>query len=66
MFGLKEDGMGGIPASAGDMDELHATSAHLSLVPPEGVDAEGVAAPMLEIAHVQPGVSEHGSMIFAW
>jgi hypothetical protein len=65
-FGFEEDGMGGFPAAAGDMEESHATSSHLSVVRPVGVDAGGIDATIIEIAHVRPGVPEHHSIIFAW
>jgi len=65
-LGLEEDGMGGLRAVAGDMDESHATSSHLSVVQPDDVDAEGIHTAIIEIAHVRPVASEHRSIIFAW
>jgi hypothetical protein len=65
-FGLEEDAMGGSPATAGDIDESHVASSHLSVVQPDGANAEPIDAKIIEIAHVWPKASEHRSIIFAW
>lgn len=65
-FGLEEDGMGGSPATAGDIDESYGTSSYLSVVPADEAHAEVVDAAIIEIAPMRPEVGEHRSVIFAW
>ena len=64
--GLEEAGMGGILAAAGDTEDADATHPHLSVVQPDGAEAEGDDATIIEIAHVRPEPSQHHSLIFAW
>jgi hypothetical protein len=63
---LEEDGMVGIPATASAEDKSPTAISHLSVVQPEGVDPEGTAATIIELAHVRPGAVELDSIIYAW